>query len=129
MSTTAQKIRYEQMAGTIRRARLLLCMNQGELSQALNLTRQSISNIEQMRGYPSRKVVDRFAELYQVNLDVYDWARNPTSAESLPGLLGLVPLHIVRLFERRLVDASIREGRARRLPRKTSSEKLPSIFA
>ena len=128
MANILPKPRYEPMAATVRRARTLLRMNQAELSKALKSGGQSISQIEQTRRYPSRELVDRFAELFQVNLDVYDWARDPANADSLPGLLGLVPLHIVRLYEKRLVDASVREGRSRPVPRKSSHEDLPSIL-
>ena len=80
-------------------------------------------------SYPqsARDVVERFADRYQVNLDVYDWARGPVNADALPGLLGLVPAHIVRLYERRLIDTAVREGRTRLLPRKSSFADLPSI--
>jgi transcriptional regulator with XRE-family HTH domain len=115
------------MAATMRRARTLLRMNQLELSLALQQSPQAISQIEQRRGYPSRGLVDRFAELFEVNLEVYAWARDPANADSLPGLLGLVPLHIVRLYERRLVDASVRNGHSRPVGRKSSFENLPSI--
>jgi transcriptional regulator with XRE-family HTH domain len=120
MATTEPKPTYEQMSATIRRARLLLRMNQADLCTALNIGRQTIAQIEQTRRYPSRKLVDRFAQQFQVNLYVYDWAREPANADGLPGLLGLVPLHIVRLYERRLIDASVRDGRSRPLRAKSS---------
>jgi transcriptional regulator with XRE-family HTH domain len=128
MAVALPKPRYKPMAATMRRARTLLRMSQEELSEALQINRQSIGQIEQTRSYPSRCLVNRFAERFLVNLDVYDWARQPSSAESLPGLLGLVPLHIVRLYERRLVDASVRDGRSVPLHRKSSFDNLPSIF-
>ncbi len=118
---------YEPMATAVHRARKLLRMNQNELCDTLEVNRQSIGQIEQMRRYPSRRLVNRFAELFDVNLDVYAWARAPANADSLPGLLGMVPLHIVRLYERRLIDAAVRSGRSRRLPRKSFVENLPSL--
>jgi transcriptional regulator with XRE-family HTH domain len=127
MAVVVPKPSYEPMAAAMRRARTLLRMNQIELSLELKQSPQAISQIEQTRSYPSRELVDRFAELFAVNLDVYAWARDPANADSLPGLLGLVPLHIVRLYERRLVDASVRNGYARPLVRKSSFENLPSI--
>jgi transcriptional regulator with XRE-family HTH domain len=127
MATFEAKTRYEPMAKTMRRARLLLRMNQHQLSRALNVSSGSIGQIETARRYPSRELVERFAERYAVNLHVYDWARAPADADALPGLLGLVPAHIVRLYERRLVDTSVREGRSRPLSRKSSLEDLPSI--
>ena len=129
MPTSEPNSSYEQMAATIRRARMLLCMSQGDLCSALNVGRQTIAQIEQTRRYPSPKLVDRFAQQFQVNLYVYDWAHEPAESKALPGLLGLVPLHIVRLYERRLIDASIRAGRARPLLRKSSLDDLPSIVA
>jgi transcriptional regulator with XRE-family HTH domain len=127
MPSTAPVPRYEQMAATMRRARFLLHMNQTELCDALGLGKQSIAQIEQTRRFPSRKMIDRFAEYFQVNLYVYDWARDPSSAADLPGLLGLVPLHIARLYERRLVDNAVRGGRSRPLRRSSSFGDLPSI--
>jgi len=127
MAVLLQNSKYEPMATAVHRARKLLRMNQDELSDTLEVNRQSIGQIEQMRRYPSRRLVNRFAELFDVNLDVYAWAREPTNADSLPGLLGMVPLHIVRLYERRLVDAAVRSGRSRRMLRKSSLENLPSI--
>jgi hypothetical protein len=102
-------------------------MNRTELSEALDTAKHAIGHIEQARRYPSREMVDRFAERFQVNLDVYAWAMSPANADALPGLLGLVPAHIVRLYERRLVDASVREGRSRPLRRRSSFDDLPSI--
>jgi transcriptional regulator with XRE-family HTH domain len=127
MAIVIPKPSYEPMADTMRRARTLLRMNQFELSMALEQSPQAIGQIEQTRSYPSRELVDRFAELFEVNLEVYAWARDPANADSLPGLLGLVPLHIVRLYERRLVDAAVRSGRSRPIERKSSFEDLPSI--
>ncbi len=127
MPTTKLKPTYVQMATTIGRARLLLGMHQPDLSEALDIALPTIAQIEQVRRYPSRELVDRFAERFAVNLYVYDWARGPHNADALPGLLGLVPLHIIRLYERRLVAASVREGRSRPLPRKSSFDNLPSI--
>jgi len=115
------------MAATMQRARMLLHMNQRQLCRALDLNSQAINYIERARMYPSRTLVERFADRYQVNLDVYDWARSSENADVLPGLLGLVPAHIVRLYERRLVDASVREGRSRPLNRKSSFADVPSI--
>lgn len=127
MKTTPIKPRYEPMAATMQRARMLLHMNQRQLCRALDLNSQAINYIERARMYPSRTLVERFADRYQVNLDVYDWARSSENADVLPGLLGLVPAHIVRLYERRLVDASVREGRSRPLNRKSSFADVPSI--
>jgi DNA-binding XRE family transcriptional regulator len=127
MPTIKPKPAYVQMAATFAQVRLLLHMNQFDLSVALSAPLQTIAQIEQTRRYPSRTLADRFAELYDVNLYVYDWARQPSSADGLPGLLGLVPLHIVRLYERRLVDAAVRERRSRPLRRKSSYDNLPSI--
>jgi transcriptional regulator with XRE-family HTH domain len=127
MGVVQAKTRYEPMAATVLRARKLLRMSQVELSEALKIDRQSIGQIERTRRYPSRSMVEQFAELFDVNLEVYDWARNPANADALPGLLGLVPLHIVRLYERRLVDASVRNGHARPVGRKSSSERLTSL--
>jgi transcriptional regulator with XRE-family HTH domain len=128
MKTNPIKPRYEPMAATMRRARLLLHMTQSQLSEALEVNRSAVNYIESARSYPSRVLVERFADRYQVNLDVYDWARRSENADLLPGLLGLVPAHIVRLYERRLVDASVREGRSRPLKRTSSLADLPSIF-
>ena len=129
MAITTQKPIYTQMAETMRRARTLLSMNQSDLSEALEVARQSIAEIEQTRRYPSCKLVDRFVERFDVNLHVYNWARDPSNEEALPGLLGLVPLHIVRLYERRLINAAVRAGRSRPLSRKSSFTDLPSIFS
>jgi transcriptional regulator with XRE-family HTH domain len=126
---------YAPMAAAIHRARKLLHMKQEELSEILKVSRQWVGQVEQMRRYPSRRVLNQFAELFDVNLDVYVWARDPVNADSLPGLLGMVPLHIVRLYERRLIDAAVHSGRSRRLERKSSRlerqsffDDLPSIF-
>ena len=129
MAITTQKPIYTQMAETMRRARTLLSMNQSDLSEALEVARQSIAEIEQTRRYPSCKLVDRFVERFDVNLHVYNWARDPSNEEALPGLLGLVPLHIVRLYERRSINAAVRAGRSRPLPRKSSFDDLPSIHS
>jgi transcriptional regulator with XRE-family HTH domain len=127
MPTTLKNTKNEAMAATMKRARMLLHMKQGELAETLGFRPQMFTSIETGRAYPSRVVVERFAERYEVNLDVYDWARGPANADALPGLLGLVPAHIVRLYERRLIDTAVREGRTRRLPRKSSFADLPSI--
>ncbi len=127
MTTNSIKPQYEPMAATVRRARMLLHMSQSQLSAAMELNSKAVSFIECARSYPSRALVERFADRYQVNLDVYDWARSSENADLLPGLLGLVPAHIVRLYERRLVDASVREGRSRSLKRTSSLVDLPSI--
>jgi transcriptional regulator with XRE-family HTH domain len=127
MNTNPIKPRYEPMAATMRRARMLLHMNQRQLCRALEVHCMAINYIERARAYPSRPLVERFVDLYHVNLDVYDWARSSENADVLPGLLGLVPAHIVRLYERRLVDASVREGRSRPLKGKKSVAELPSL--
>ena len=57
---------------------------------------------------PISRLVERFADRYQVNLDVYDWARSSENADLLPGLLGLVPAHascVVRAATRRRIGA------------------------
>jgi transcriptional regulator with XRE-family HTH domain len=127
MANGQPKPSYEPMAATVLRARKLLRMSQVELSDALKADLEAIGQIERTRRYPSRELVEHFEDLYNVNLEVYAWARKQANAESLPGLLGLVPLHIVRLYERRLVDTSVRNGHGRLARRKSSYEGLPSI--
>ena len=115
------------MAATMRRARSLLRFNQRDLGKSLHLARHVIPHIEQTRKYPSSDLINRFEERFQVNLYVYNWARAPQSADGLPGLLGLVPLHIIRLYEKRLVASAVSEGRDRPPRRRSIFEDLPSI--
>ena len=127
MPTMLRKTKNEAMAATMRCARLLLHMKQGELAATLGFRPQIFTCIETGRAYPSRNVVDELRPALRGEPGRLRLGRGPANADALPGLLGLVPAHIVRLYERRLIDAAVREGRTRRPPRKSSFAELPSI--
>lgn len=72
-----------KLGGTARHVRDKLRLTQNQVAEALGITVVHLSHIENDKASPSRSLVDRYRELWNVDLYILSWCMNG-NVESLP---------------------------------------------
>jgi transcriptional regulator with XRE-family HTH domain len=86
---------------TARHLRESIGLTQQELAEKLGITNVHLSNIENCKASPSQVLIDRYSELFDIDLYVLAWCRHG-DVEKLPEAVRESARRLARAWEERL---------------------------
>lgn len=87
--------------GKVAELRESLHLTQQEMARELQITNVQLSLIENSKSFPSRALIDRFRDKFEVDLYILAWCRDQTSANKIPASLRRPAAELARAWEER----------------------------
>lgn len=88
---------------TARDLRESLGFTQHEMAERLGITNVHLSNVENNKAFPSQALIDRYRELFDIDLYVLAWCRHGDVAK-LPPAVREPAERLARAWEKRFAD-------------------------
>jgi len=84
-----------------RELRESLQLTQQEMAHELGITNVQLSLIENSKSFPSRALIDRFREKFEVDLYILAWCRDASAASRIPASLRRPAGELAKAWEER----------------------------
>ena len=72
------------VGNTARKLRESLGLTQQEMADSLGITNVHLSHIENSKSFPSQDLIDRFRELFELDLYILAWCSDAANEERIP---------------------------------------------
>lgn len=100
------------VGNTARKLRESLGLTQQEMADSLGITNVHLSHIENSKSFPSQDLIDRFRELFELDLYILAWCSDAANEERIPVPLRKHAAQLAKAWECRLESIVKRHRKA-----------------